>query len=248
MSTTGTEPPDATRGVEMPAMDLVAQVAHDFRTPLTSILFLTDALRSGVTGELSDTQQEQLELIYSSALQLSTLANDLTEFAHHGRLSLLESEPVGFSVDDVMHSVQDIVRPVARAKGLELTFDVSVSTRRVGHPAAVGRVLLNLVTNALKFTVRGSVRVVARDIDAMTVHFSVVDTGPGLPPQLRASISESDTVRLREPAVTTSGLGLVICRRLVAAMGGQLRVRSATAEGAGSDVSFDLPLPKTTER
>lgn len=235
---------DASPADQQPAeMDLVAQVAHDFRTPLTSILFLTDALRSGAAGAMSDDQREQLALIYTAALQLSTLANDLTDFARRGSWTLLESDAVPFSLDEIVRSVEDIVRAVAHAKGLALSFVVDAHDQRRGHPAAIARVLLNLVTNALKFTARGWVSVVVEDVDADRVRFSVRDTGPGFPAHVNASLARPSATAVKEAGeFSSSGLGLVICQRLVREMGGRLRVSSAREQG--TEVTFELGLPR----
>jgi signal transduction histidine kinase len=222
-------------------MDLLIEVAHDLRSPLTSILFLAETMRAGRTP-LDPTRERQLKLIYSAAFELSSLANDLTELAQGGD-RLLEREPVEFSIDALMHSVSDIVQPIAEEKGLEVKLSPAGAQHRIGHPAALGRVMLNLVTNALRCTDVGFVEVKAEDLSPTRVEFSVRDSGPGVPKEVVDSLFQPfDPLKLaRARSFSSSGLGLAICRRLVAAMGGDLRVKSARERG--SCFYFQLELP-----
>jgi signal transduction histidine kinase len=224
------------------AIDLVTHVAHDLRSPLTSILFLTDALRSGESGPLSPAQTEQLTLIYSAAFRLSSLVEDLTQYSQRGE-DFLESVPVPFQVADVFNSVRDIVRPIALEKKLDLRFSSAISDRRLGHPAALGRIMLNLVTNALKFTEEGSVEIRAVNRSGSCVEFSVSDSGPGLSSDALTAAREEirSTLRARGQRFSTSGLGLVICRRLIRAMRGDLRIVS-TPSGTSASFAIDLPI------
>jgi signal transduction histidine kinase len=222
-------------------LDLVIDVAHDLRSPLTSILFLAETLRAGQSGPLEPIQERQLALIYSAAFELSSLASDLTELARGGE-QLLERNPVGFSISNVLNSVRDIVQPIAEEKGLKVHVVRQASDHRVGHPAALGRVLLNLVTNALKYTDQGLVEASAHDLSPTCTEFRVRDTGPGMPTEVANRLFEPLYPRVSGHGrrFSSSGLGLAICRRLVTAMGGQLRVK--TAADRGSCFYFALPL------
>jgi signal transduction histidine kinase len=222
-------------------MELLIEVAHDLRSPLTSILFLAETMRAGRTP-LDAIRSRQLKLIYSAAFELSSLANDLTELAQGGD-QLLEREPVAFAIGNLLNSVADIVQPIAEEKGLEVRLSPAGAEHRVGHPAALGRVLLNLVTNALRCTDVGFVEVTAKDISPTRMEFSVRDSGPGVPDEVVASLFQPfDPMKLaRSRSFSSSGLGLAICRRLVTTMGGDLRVKSA--EDRGSCFYFQLDLP-----
>lgn len=222
-------------------MELLIEVAHDLRSPLTSILFLAETMRAGRTP-LDPTRERQLKLIYSAAFELSSLANDLTELAQGGD-QLLEREPVAFAVGNLLHSVRDIVQPIAEEKGLEVRLTPAGAEHRVGHPAALGRVLLNLVTNALKCTDVGFVEITAQDLSPTRMEFSVRDSGPGVPDDVIASLFQPfDPLKIaRSRSFSSSGLGLAICRRLVTTMGGDLRVKSAPERG--SCFYFQLELP-----
>ena len=223
-------------------MELLIEVAHDLRSPLTSILFLAETLRGGRGTPLQPNQERQLKLIYSAAFELSSLANDLTELAQGGE-QLLEREPVAFAIGNVLASVRDIVQPIAEEKGLEVRLHSTEPDRRMGHPAALGRVLLNLVTNALRCTDYGFVEATAHNLSPTRIEFSVRDTGPGVPDHVIASLFQPfDPHKLAGTrAFSSSGLGLAICRRLVTAMGGDLRVKSAPDRGSCFYFALELP-------
>src|SRR3989441_7102709 len=165
-------------------LELVVEMAHDLRSPLTSILFLAESLRNGQGSPVTDPQRRQLGLIYSAALCLCTAANDVLELARGGD-RLADKAPRPFSIVEVFGSVRDMVQPVAEEKGLALRLQPARPDWRLGHARALSRVLLNLVTNALKFTDRGFVELTARALDDACVEFSVRDTGPGLDPAMR---------------------------------------------------------------
>lgn len=223
-------------------LELVVEVAHDLRSPLTSILFLAETLQRGRSGPVNPVQERQLGLVYSAAFGLSSVASDVIELARGGD-RLVDLEPIPFSVRDILESVRDIVQPIAEEKGLEVRLTPPQADFRVGHPVALSRVLLNLTTNALKFTAEGYVEVTAHQTTPLGVEFSVRDTGRGIPPQSLAMLFEPFRRRQKpgEYAFSGSGLGLSICRKLVEAMGSSLQVE--TAQGSGTRFHFVLELP-----
>lgn len=223
-------------------LELVVEVAHDLRSPLTSILFLAETLRRGRSGPLTPLQERQLGLIYAAAFGLTSVASDVIELARGGDRQI-DQEPVPFSVADILESVRDIVQPIAEEKGLEVRLETDEQGLRMGHPVALSRVLLNLTTNALKFTDEGHVHVQARVAGPGTIEFSVRDTGRGIPPSSMAMLFEPFRRRQRdrEYAFSGSGLGLSICRKLVEAMRSELRVE--TEGGQGTRFVFTLELP-----
>jgi signal transduction histidine kinase len=226
-------------------LELVVEVAHDLRSPLTSILFLAETLQRGRSGPLTPVQERQLGLIYSAAFGLSSVASDVIELARGGD-RLVDLDPIPFSVGDIFESVRDIVLPIAEEKGLAVHVHTPDATFRVGHPVALSRVLLNLTTNALKFTNEGAVEVQGIPLDGDRVEFSVRDTGRGIPPQAMASLFEPFRRRQKpgEYAFSGSGLGLSICRKLVEAMGATLQVE--TEAGVGTRFHFVLELPRAS--
>ena len=141
-------------------LELVVEVAHDLRSPLTSILFLAETLQRGRSGSVNAVQERQLGLIYSAAFGLSSVASDVIELARGGD-RLVDLDPIPFSVKDILESVRDIVQPIAEEKNLQVKVTSPEADFRIGHPVALSRVLLNLTTNALKFTAEGSVEVSA---------------------------------------------------------------------------------------
>jgi signal transduction histidine kinase len=225
-------------------LELLVEVGHDLRSPLASILFLAETLRKGQSGEVNAVQERQLGLIYSAAFGLSTVASDVIAFARGGD-RLIDPRPEAFSVLAILRAVQDIVLPLAEEKGLTVKLTPPDVDFRVGHPGALNRVLLNLTTNALKFTSSGFVEISVKAPSRSRLEFSVRDTGRGIPAQVMSSLF--DPFRRRDPgdyAFSSAGLGLSICRKLVAAMGGTLGVE--TSETNGTRFFFELELPVVT--
>jgi signal transduction histidine kinase len=238
-----TEPADLAACLAGPrGLDLVVEMAHDLRSPLTSILFLAETIQRERSGPINDRQRRQLGLIRSAALCLCAAASDVLELARGGD-RLAEREAASFSIRDLFGAVRDVVTPLAEEKRLALRFEGPERDRRFGHERALSRVLLNLTTNALKFTEQGSVEVVARERDGAHIEFSVSDTGPGLDPETVRTLYQP----FRKAPTTarhhfsSSGLGLAICNKLVTALGSQLEV--TTRPGRGTRFTFALELP-----
>ncbi|HEV8454328.1 MAG TPA: HAMP domain-containing sensor histidine kinase [Gemmatimonadales bacterium] len=230
-------------------LELVVELAHDLRSPLTSILFLGETIKRGRSGPVTPLQERQLGLIYSAAFGLSSVASDVIELARGGD-RLVDLEPLPFAIQDIMESVRDIVQPIAEEKGLEVRLSPCQRGSRVGHPVALSRILLNLTTNALKFTDEGSVEVSATEVGETGVEFSVRDTGRGIPPQAMAMLFEPFRRRQkdRDYAFSGSGLGLSICRKLVEAMQGDLSVETTGGVGTRFYFTLQLPLAESGER
>jgi len=224
-------------------LELIVEVAHDLRSPLASILFLAETLRKAQSGVVNPVQERQLGLIYSAAFGLSAMASDVIELARGGD-RLVDTAPVPFSVADLMRSVRDIVLPMAEEKGLTVRLTTPDADFRLGHPGALNRVLLNLTTNALKFTSDGHVELTAKQLSRTRLEFSVQDTGRGIPPEVMSCLFE--TFRRRRNAgeytFSSAGLGLSICRKLVAAMGGALQVDTSSTEGTRFSFELDLAV------
>lgn len=227
-------------------VELVVEIAHDLRSPLTSILFLAETMLQGRSGPLSPLMERQIGLIYAAALGLSAVASDMVELVRGGdRLTASERKP--FSFAEVLSAVEDIVRPIAEEKGLSLALHPPARDIRLGHPAAINRVLLNLTTNALKFTSSGGVEIRVEEEEGDGVRCTVSDTGRGIPPEAMATLFEPFRRRQQsgDYAFSGSGLGLSICRKLVEAMGSELEVH--TALGSGTTFAFRLELPVREE-
>jgi signal transduction histidine kinase len=226
-------------------VEFVAGVAHDLRSPLTSILFLAETLLSGQSGEVNDVQRRQLGIIYGAALGLVSVASDIIELVRGGD-GLTERKPALFSVTEILQSVHDIVRPMAEEKGLGVHLFPPAVDLRMGYPLALSRVLLNLTTNGLKFTDSGFVEIAVRAMGPARVEFSVRDTGKGYSTDVMDTLYEPfrRSHDGKKYGFSGAGLGLAISRKLVAAMGSTLAVE--TRPGWGTRFHFELDLPPAT--
>jgi signal transduction histidine kinase len=242
----GRTPDFAGRLLQPNAFELIVEVAHDLRSPLTSILFLAETIRRGHSGEVTELQHRQLGLVYSAALGLISITSDVLELARGGtRLS--EEAPQAFSVAEVLESIREMVQIMADEKNITLRLMEPEGDRCMGHPVALSRTLLNLTTNALKFTDEGLVEVTARRINRRDVELSVRDTGRGITPEAQETLFEPFQ-KARERSghfFSGSGLGLSIARRLVEAMGSSLEFE--TRPDWGTRFYFVLQLPVADE-
>ena len=231
--------------------DFLATMSHEIRTPLNGVIGMADLL---ARAELHQDAQRQVHTLRASAESLLVILNDILDFSkiEAGRLEL---ESIPFHLPHTLQAAVDIVRPQAEAKGLELTLDVDdlPSAWVLGDPTRLRQVVLNLLTNAIKFTAAGHVRLTARCMesarsDHLTLRCAVEDTGIGIPSdkidRLFQSFSQVDASTSRRFGGT--GLGLAICQKLVTLMGGAgLTVRSQA--GQGSEFAFVLSWPVAAE-
>jgi signal transduction histidine kinase len=223
------------------AFELLVEVAHDFRSPLTSILFLAEALRDGHSGAVTDLQRSQLGLVYSAAFGLASIASDVMDLARRER-DLIGDEPQPFALVEVVSNVERMVRPIVQEKKLELRVAVPERWQAHGYPHAISRILLNLTTNALKFTDEGTVEIGVRPLPHGRLEYYVQDTGRGITPEQQRTLFQP----FRRRSSTThdghyfsgSGIGLSIARRLLQAMGSDLSLDSS--DDRGTRFSFVL--------
>jgi signal transduction histidine kinase len=227
------------------SLDGMVEIAHDMRSPLAAILLLVEPLRRAQHGPITPLQERQLGLIYGAALSLSTLANDVIDAARRG----VTGTPAGthpFSVTATIQDACSVVSPIAEEKQLELRQIYPKVDGRVGDAAALHRVLLNLTSNALKYTHQGGVTVGCNERDASRVEFWVSDTGRGIPAHILDSLFSEFRPVADGSRFSSSGLGLAICKRLVAAMGGEIQVE--TAPDKGTRFSFTIELPEVSPK
>jgi len=225
--------------------DALVEVMHDLRSPLSSIRCLAERLELAGSGAVNDLQRRQLRLIHIAAMQLSMVADDAIDAFHTAEVHC-EDDAAPFSVTKVFNVVASVVRPVAEEKTLEVRFVRPAEDFRVGREVVLRRVLLNLVTNALKFTHVGWVEVTALDRGDARVEFSVRDTGPGIPPEaVEYLFRPFRRGNADQPhRFSRTGLGLALCQRLVEQLGGTLRHESPP-EG-GTRFWFEADLPPVT--
>jgi signal transduction histidine kinase len=229
-------------------LNLVIEVAHDLRSPLTSIRCLAETIERGQSGPVTDLQRKQLRLIYSASLGLGSMATDVIEMARRGD-QLTEGDAVPFSLSEVLGNVADMVRPIAEEKGITFAYQTLPTDQRVGLPFQLSRILLNLVTNALKFTDEGGVEIQVKATGMTRVEFAVVDTGHGIPdeaiPALFRPFRRSSARSGRSGYLFSgTGLGLALCRKLLRVMESDLKFE--TRVGEGTRFFFELELPPTT--
>ena len=218
--------------------DAVVAIAHDIRSPLGSILLLVDSLRRADRTTPNPVRERQLGLIYGAAFGLSTTVSNLIAAARGD--GLVQGKPAPFSVSEMMHSVSDIVQPMCEEKGIPLGMEFAEQDARVGYASAIQQALLNLTSNALRYTDAGSVAMGCSELSGDRVEFWVEDTGPGIPDDVLERLCYGfppEGVKLR---FSSAGLGLAIVRTLVEAMGSSLQVDSGTE---GTRFSFILALP-----
>lgn len=218
--------------------DAVVAIAHDIRSPLGSILLLVDALRRAERATPNPIRERQLGLIYGAAFGLSTTVSNLISAARGD--GLVQGEPMPFSISETMHAVSSIVQPMCEEKGIPLGIQFPDVDARIGHQSAIQQSLLNLASNALRYTDAGSVAMGCSEISAEHVEFWVEDTGPGIPDEVLERLCYGfppEGVKLR---FSSAGLGLAIVRTLVEAMGSSLQVDSGSE---GTRFSFVLSLP-----
>ena len=219
--------------------DAIVAVAHDIRSPLTSILILVDSLRRGRYGPGDPARDRQLGIIYGAAQGLCNLASDLIDAARGERLAI--GPATAFSVTETMSGVAQILEPVSEERAIPLRLHLPEVDGRIGHPAALQRVLLNLASNALRCTEHGFVAISCTELTSTLVEFSVTDTGPGIPADVLQRLFEgfnSDRLSLR---FSRTGLGLAIVRTLLDAMGSRLDIETASGQGARFFFQLDLP-------
>ncbi|HWE42953.1 MAG TPA: HAMP domain-containing sensor histidine kinase [Gemmatimonadaceae bacterium] len=218
----------------------VVAIAHDIRSPLSSILILLESLRRGRFASRDPITERQLGLIYGATQGLATLASDLIDAARGDEQFEGDARP--FSIVEMMHSVGSIVEPIAEEKGLQLRVEHTATDARIGHASPLHRVLLNLTSNALRYTESGSVALGCRDLSATGVEFWVQDTGGGLPAEVRRTLFDAfrpEQIALR---FSSAGLGLSTVRALLSSMRSSLRVETSAS---GTRLSFELELQRS---
>jgi PAS domain S-box-containing protein len=222
----------------------LANMSHEFRTPLNAILGYTHMLLTGVSGPVSEPQRKSLSRIDSNSRHLLGLINDILDITRieAGRMPLHLSR---FGIPELVREVMSELEPIIMLARLDVTARMAGGIGPIrSDRQKVKQILLNLLSNALKFTPAGSVVITASyDEGGRSVGIAVTDTGVGIPPEDQAKVFEDfrqlDTSPTR--AYGGTGLGLAICRRLAHTLGGSIQLVSDVAKG-GSTFTLRLPV------
>lgn len=227
---------------------LVANVSHEFRTPLNSILGLTKLLLTRSDGDLTEEQEKQLQFVMQSTEALYALVNDMLDLSKmEAGKTLLRTNP--FTSNGLLSSLRGMLRPLAADPAVQLVFeDTAEDVELETDEGKVAQVLRNLITNALKFTERGEVRVRARRENGAAL-FEVRDTGIGLTPDdLNRVFEEFYQVESpRQRQHKGSGLGLSLSRHLAERLGGSLTAVSELGRGSTFTLRVPLRHPEANE-
>jgi two-component system, sensor histidine kinase len=222
--------------------DFLANMSHEIRTPLNGVVAMADAL---ARSDLGPREREMVDIVRSSSGTLERLLSDILDTAkiESGQITI---EPAPFHLADVVRETAALWRPRAEAKGVALTIGIPADAERLvqGDAVRIRQILTNLVSNALKFTAEGEVRLIVEDASDDRVRFTVTDTGVGFEPEQKARIfgrfHQADGSITRRFGGT--GLGLAISRELAGLMGGALDCDSQP--GVGSRFWLETPLPR----
>ena len=230
--------------------EFLANMTHELRTPLNAIVGFSGLLRR--SDALNPGDQRQADLIYDAGQTLLHVVNDVLDYSKL-EAGAIDLEARAFDPAAIAGSITDILGGQAAEKGLELSVKVEGDRQPLlGDGARLRQVLLNLVSNAIKFTARGGVEVLVRQsavAEGRRLEIEVSDTGIGLRPEqletIFARFTQADASISRKFGGT--GLGLAISRCIVEAMGGTISVRSVEGHGATFSLAVTLPLAEALE-
>lgn len=221
----------------------LAHMSHEIRTPLNGIIGIADIL---ALSDLNEVQEQYIKTIRNSGEALLSIINDILDFSKI-EAGKLELEATSFNLEDLLKSLKDLFIAQLKEKDLDLhyTLDPNIPKYLTGDPLRIKQILLNLISNALKFTQEGGIYLTAQALSLspdIELELSVRDTGIGIPLDKQQSLFEAftqvDSSTTRKYGGT--GLGLQISKRLVEMMGGRIRLESKMDEG--STFTFSLIL------
>jgi len=221
--------------------EFLANMSHELRTPLNSIIGFTGMILMGIVGDISAEQKKQLLMVKHSAHHLLNLINDILDISkiESGKTAI---SPEEFYIDDVIQEVIDIATPMVNEKGIELLRETPKKILIISDRQRVKQILMNLVSNAVKFTDQGSVTIKSGISKHGHLELSVIDTGTGIKMEdigkLFGIFQQVDMTSTKEHEGT--GLGLYLSKNLAAMLGGDITVKSEY--GKGSRFIVNLPL------
>jgi PAS domain S-box-containing protein len=228
--------------------EFLANMSHDIRTPLTGIIGLSQLLEQRLKGLEN---KNDLRLMYNASNQLLSLLNNVLDVASLEKANEAQLKVNSFSLSDLTESLQNLLLPSVKTKGitLQINLDVSSAENIISDQNKLERILLNLVTNAIKFTEQGTVVVTIRELillphqsDGMYIEFTISDTGIGIPADKLKSVFDPFfriTPSFEKKDQTQGyGVGLYIVKKFVNLLGGEIQVKSEM--GVGTSFSFTL--------
>jgi len=238
----------------------LAYMSHEFRTPIASIRSLTRLLLDRVDGPLTDEQEKQISFIRTTSEEFADMVNDLLDLAkvEAGRIDV---SPAWFELVDLFAALRGMFKPVLVNPEVQLIFEEPQGIAQLfTDDAKLSQILRNYISNALKFTAQGEVRVSAVVAPAGTagagggggggggdeITFSVADTGIGIAPEFHAAIFQ-DFIQIGSPIqkrLRGTGLGLSLSKRLAELLGGRVGLRSEPGVGSVFSVTLPLRLPE----
>jgi signal transduction histidine kinase/CheY-like chemotaxis protein len=221
----------------------LSNMSHEFRTPLNSILALSQLLLNRADGDLTEEQEKQVNFIRKSATGMSEMVSDLLDLAKI-EAGKVEVHPTEFTVENLFSALRGVFRPLLSDKSVDLIFEeVDGLPPLLTDEGKVTQILRNFISNALKYTESGEVRVSASVLaERHMTTFIVADTGIGISPDDQSRIFEEFTQveNILQRRAKGTGLGLPLCRRLATLLGGYVAVESEV--GVGSTFSVTIPL------
>ncbi len=236
---------EAAESASLAKSQFLANMSHEIRTPMNAVLGM---LYLALKGDLAPAQRNQISKAQSAAHSLLCIINDILDFSkiEAGKLDI---EQIEFGLDALLEQITDAVGLQAERKGLEflIRYDPAIPPKLIGDPLRLGQILLNLCSNAVKFTEHGEVEIALRALRAsdsrLTMQVGVRDTGIGMPADVQGRLfekfSQADQSTTRRYGGT--GLGLAISKNLVELMGGRIWVEDSQP-GYGSNICFTVEL------
>ncbi|MBO9641942.1 MAG: histidine kinase [Pseudacidovorax sp.] len=223
----------------------LSHMSHEFRTPVNAIRSIARLLSDEVDGPLSAEQRRQVQFIQTSAREFAEMVDDLLDLAkiEAGRV---EISPAWFEMVDLFSALRGMFRPMLENQQVTLAFEEPADLPRLyTDDRKLSQILRNYVSNALKFTPQGEVRVAACRLGEDRVRFSVSDTGIGIAPEHQASVFD-DFSQVDSPVqkrLRGTGLGLALCRQLAGLLGGEVGVESELGRGSTFWLTLPMQLP-----
>jgi signal transduction histidine kinase len=229
----------------------LAYMSHEFRTPIGSIRSIARLLLDRVDGPLTTEQEKQVKFIQQNAVEFAEMVDDLLDLAkvEAGRV---EISPAWFEMVDLFSALRGIFKPVLTNPDVHLVFEEPPAgmPRLYTDDRKLSQILRNFISNALKFTQKGEVRVTAELEGADRIIFRVRDTGIGIAPEFHRTIFE-DYSQLDSPLqrrLKGTGLGLSLSKRLAELLGGDVALHSEVGKGSVFCVSIPLQMPAAPQK